>query len=87
MRLIIHLLIAIQLISWAAYMVFAYLGPEDSLPDQSIEGFIFICLIGVILCFLPALRMARRYDAQPFALLLTCLPIFAVVTVLIIQFA
>lgn len=85
MRLAVHVMIALQLLGWVTYMGIAYLAPDDRLPEQSIEGYLFLCLTGIILCFLPALRMARRYEMQPFAFVLAALPILAVATVLIAQ--
>ena len=66
-------------------MVVAHMAPDEDLPDQSLEGFLFLCGIAIILCFFPALRMARRYAAHPFALMLSCLPIIAVCTVVVVS--
>ncbi|WP_165589518.1 hypothetical protein [Cognatishimia activa] len=85
MHLTIRLLIAFQLLAWVVYMVVAYMAPDEELPDQSLEGFLFLCGVAIILCFFPALRMARSYAAQPFALVLSCLPIIAVGTVTVVR--
>ncbi|MFY0596480.1 MAG: hypothetical protein JXQ85_08635 [Cognatishimia sp.] len=85
MRLAVHLMIAAQLIAWVTYMGVAYLGPDDKLPSQSMESFLFLCVTAIILCFVPALRLARNFNMQPFAIGIAALPIIAVATVVIIQ--
>lgn len=82
----VHLLVAVQLLAWAAYMVVAYLAPDNRQPDQSLEGFVFLCVVAITLCFVPALRLAQRFELQPFAFAIACLPIVAVSTVLILKF-
>lgn len=85
MRVAVHISIALQLVGWTAYMIFAYLAPDHRLPEQSLEGFLFLCIVGIVLCFIPALRMAKSFELQPFAFLLTCLPIVAVAAITIAQ--
>ena len=86
MKLAVHILVSLQLMLWVGYMGVVYLGPEDRLPEQSVEGFLFLCVTAIILCFFPALRMARRYEMQPFAFVLACMPIIAVGAILIVQY-
>lgn len=74
LRPLIHILIALQIVSWAGAMVFLYLGSSGPKPAQSLEGYIFLGVIAFLLCFVPALRMATRFKSEPFALLLCCLP-------------
>lgn len=85
MKLAVHLLVSIQVVLWATYMVVAYLAPEEDLPTQSLEGFLFLCATAIILCFFPALRMANQYERQPFALVLALLPVLAVIAILLAQ--
>lgn len=85
MKLAVHLLISLQLVLWAGYMLVVYLAPDDRLPDQSLEGFLFLCATAIILCFLPALRLARRFEMQPFAFILAGLPVVAVIAAISIQ--
>lgn len=85
MKLAVHLLVSLQLVLWAGYMVVVYLAPESRLPTQSLESYVFLCVVAIILCFFPALRLARNYEMQPFAFLLASLPVFAVVAVVVIQ--
>lgn len=85
MKLAVHLLVSVQVVLWAAYMVVAYLAPEEELPAQSMEGFLFLCATAIILCFFPALRMARSYEMQPFAFFLAGLPVLAVAAILFLQ--
>jgi len=81
----VHILIALQLIAWTIYMVFSYLILDRDLPAQSLEGFLFLCAVAIILCFIPALRLAQKFEMQPFAFIVACLPIIAVATTLILQ--
>lgn len=85
MKTAVHLLVSIQLVLWTGYMVVAYLAPEDDLPAQSLEGFLFLFATAIILCFFPALRMARRYEMQPFAFFLAGLPVIAVLAIVLVQ--
>ncbi|UZD89804.1 hypothetical protein [Cognatishimia activa] len=85
MKFAVHLLISVQLVLWAGYMVVAYLAPDEKLPAQTLEGFLFLCVVAIILCFFPALRMARSYEMQPFAFIIASLPIIAVAAIVIIQ--
>lgn len=85
MKLAVHLLVSLQLVLWAGYMVVAYIAPESRLPAQSLESYVFLCAVAVILCFFPALKMARNYEMQPFALILASLPAFAVLAIVAIQ--
>lgn len=78
MKLATRLIIVAQLAAWVGYMLVVYLNPDELASLQSLESYIFICVVGVILCFLPALRLSARYEMQPFAFLLAILPIFTV---------
>lgn len=74
LRLVIHLLIALQILAWSVAMVFLYLRSKTPAPSQSLEGYIFLGIIAFLLCFVPALRMSKRVRHEPFALLMCCLP-------------
>lgn len=75
MRRLIHILIATQIMAWAVYMTWAYLGPDDKMPEQSLQGYLFVGVISLLLCFVPALRLSKTYEKQPIALVLALLPI------------
>lgn len=75
MRRFIHILVAIQIMVWAVYMTWAYLGPDERTPEQSLQGYLFVGVISLLLCFVPALRLSKTYEKQPIALILALLPI------------
>lgn len=75
MRAIIHLLISAQILCWVAAMSFAFLATDFEALRVAMKGYIYLFVFAMILCFIPSMRYARRYDWQPFALLLSLLPL------------
>ncbi len=79
LRQIVHILVSVQIVGWAFVLVIAGLAPTESFTLETSRGHLFLGLISMLLCFIPALRMSHIYAKQPLAFTLALLPLIVLV--------
>ncbi|GAA6208216.1 hypothetical protein NBRC116601_15090 [Cognatishimia sp. WU-CL00825] len=83
MKQFVHILISMQIIGWVLFMSLALLTAESANNSGNARGYLFLGIISMIVCFIPAMRYSYRYDRQPIAFFLAVIPVLVLMGVVI----
>ncbi|MGH1466372.1 MAG: hypothetical protein ACRBBQ_13525 [Cognatishimia sp.] len=81
MKQLVHILISLQIVGWALFTAIALLTADNAALSSNLRGYLFLGVISMIVCFVPAMRYSYRYDRQPIAFFLAVIPLLVLIGV------